>query len=782
MVKIFSQKNTFEKPINIKHLNILPPSSSWYYSCFLIVQTKYASQGCKLTNSSRESNMKNVPEKYKLKPQAHTENVKLYDEYFGYKKLLEVSQNQFQGTSPDPQTNLKETQFTLLDFTLNQDALSFAIKHFEELQTSPYSEATQNFIKLLIHPEMDRELKAYFKSHYALLWYQMNEVDPTNAAEDYSKKWHCDGGPTSHLKTITYLEGSDQHGSTTDVMDVKTSTRLKEIGYAFCDISHRQENIEDLCQHYGLQPKITKQKFKAGQTCLFNPFYPMHKAGLPKPDKTRRDISLCFIPSPIPWEQAIELGFKPDNSCCAFKDKAFELLNLFNSIAGKTTVDFSRNKNIESSHTEPSSDQSYKEPPMITNEPAINLHHTGIIDSKESLLFHCLEIFKDQEYAETLSERLLENFGGNLPELTVNQLILILKSSFQQNLKWDDFFPLIERQRLIQLLTFEQNTYDSLVAFAQETKPNPDGIMWPIPTHEKYPRSKYKQKPYVRKFPIMDKSTPIGSAGSCFAFEIAKVFQQEAFNYVITERADHIENGVIVDTYTPGDKYALFSANYGILFNTPSLLQLAQKAFGERHFQKLISSLPSGLIMDPYRENVFFRNKESYLKDYPKHIRAVRESLLQSEVFIYTAGLNECWQVSDGTVISRNPRHGFNHLIQHRVLSVQENVDYIKGFYKLVKKHNPNFKLILTLSPIPLLATGRGDTHHIIEANTHSKAVLRVALDQAVSELEDCYYLPSYELVMECTEKAWEDDHRHVRREVVAQVVDLFKEMFVKEN
>ena len=86
--------------------------------------------------------------------------------------------------------------------------------------------------------------------------------------------------------------------------------------------------------------------------------------------------------------------------------------------------------------------------------------------------------------------------------------------------------------------------------------------------------------------------------------------------------------------------------------------------------------------------------------------------------------------------------------------------------------------MVLTLSPIPFLATGRAATHHIIEANLHSKSVLRVAIDEVVQSHEDIYYLPSYELVNECVHNAWEPDHRHVTPETVLKVVEMFKKMF----
>jgi hypothetical protein len=85
------------------------------------------------------------------------------------------------------------------------------------------------------------------------------------------------------------------------------------------------------------------------------------------------------------------------------------------------------------------------------------------------------------------------------------------------------------------------------------------------------------------------------------------------------------------------------------------------------------------------------------------------------------------------------------------------------------------------VSPIPVLATGRADEHHIISANCHSKAVLLVAAQQLVENNSDMYYLPSYELVTECVENAWTEDARHVKGEVVAKVVNMFEQIFVEK-
>ena len=333
---------------------------------------------------------------------------------------------------------------------------------------------------------------------------------------------------------------------------------------------------------------------------------------------------------------------------------------------------------------------------------------------------------------------------------------------------------------MAQLARFEAEYLHSAQRYTGEGKPKPDAIFWPMPDHEYHPGSKYDTLPFVNRHPIMDMETPIGSAGSCFAFEIAKVFQQGGYNYVVTERNDDPTSGITVDGYKPGDRIAKFSANYGILFNTPSFRQLAERAFGLKQTKQLLFQQPDRSWVDPYRENVSFFSEEDYYRDYDKHLRAVRDALERSEVFIVTLGLNECWEFRDGSVMSRNPRGNMYPFVRHKTLTVQENIDNIQRFFDIVREHNPDFKLIISVSPIPFLATGRAEEHHVISANTHSKSVLRVAAEELVNNNPDMYYLPSYELVMECIKDAWDTDTRHVKRSTVEQVVTMFKQIFIR--
>jgi len=614
-----------------------------------------------------------------------------------------------------------------------------------------FSPDVNALLSMVLTDEIDKELKAYLGSNYAVMSFGYRELTAQSREDNPSIKWHCDVAPINSAMVICYLNDDNDHDSSTLFLSEKTTKELKKLGYIYSFVKDRHENIDEMLDYYQLDSTVERHDFKAGESVIFCAPQVAHRAEVPREGTVRATLDIAVIPSPVPWQEALRRGFTPGNAYAAYQGQVSRLLKALN--IGEL-------------------------PKVIEN--IIYVDSNGSINSENSLRFHLNVIFGEGEFSNSLFYQLQE-IGVNYESLTITELTIFLKKQFNSGLNWDRKFTKDDLININRLLGFESDHVGSLDVFVMANKPDPTAMMWPIPNHETHPNSKYAMSPFVVKPKIMTKNTPIGSAGSCFAVEIAEVLQKEEFNYVVTELGDNPLEEAIIDGYEVDSGKAMYSANFGILFNTPSLLQLAQKAFSEKVFTKYLAKAPNGLYMDPYRENVYFRSEENYLRDYPKHVEAIKQVLLQSEVFIFTAGLNECWQMFDGTVISRNPREGFYHLIQHKVLTVQENIDNILSFFNLVKRHNPKFKLVLTLSPVPLLATGRAETHHILEANTHSKAVLRVALEEVVKQHEDIYYLPSYELVTECTENPWEPDHRHVTRDTVSRVVSMFKEMFVSE-
>ncbi|MDO9525276.1 MAG: GSCFA domain-containing protein, partial [Gemmobacter sp.] len=99
----------------------------------------------------------------------------------------------------------------------------------------------------------------------------------------------------------------------------------------------------------------------------------------------------------------------------------------------------------------------------------------------------------------------------------------------------------------------------------------------------------------------------------------------------------------------------------------------------------------------------------------------------------------------------------------------------------LLRSHNPDVRILLTVSPVPLNATF--EDRHVFVATTLSKAVLRVAADHAARALPDCAYFPSYEIITspQVRGRYFGPDCRAVLPEGVAHVMKTFFRHFAAD-
>jgi hypothetical protein len=415
-------------------------------------------------------------------------------------------------------------------------------------------------------------------------------------------------------------------------------------------------------------------------------------------------------------------------------------------------------------------------PNLSANTSTLVLNEQGIVTTVEELRLVVECIFETDSLAaleQSLFERLVER-----PDLWAQHegIVAFLR---------DVLIKMIERsgasaderdhaaRALHQITVHERQTARSASAYTPGGAKAQSAIYWPDPTRPKQPRSLFDEMPFATRHPILDQQTPIGSAGSCFAMEIAHRLQADGFNYVITEPAPTEPHG-----------YSNACARWGIIFNTPSFRQLVEFAFAGRPPSRLLWSLPpvDGKIelRDPFREDVSFSSLEQFEADSKSHQAAVREALLRCKVFVLTLGVNEVWRLkSDGSVFSRAPWRLASNLVESRVMTVEDNLRELQSMLDLWRRHNPEIKFVVSVSPVPLHATFRADDCHVITANAHSKATLRVVAEEFARNNRDVFYFPSYEVVMYCTKDAWHNDQRHVSRKAVERVMTLFKKMFV---
>ncbi len=269
----------------------------------------------------------------------------------------------------------------------------------------------------------------------------------------------------------------------------------------------------------------------------------------------------------------------------------------------------------------------------------------------------------------------------------------------------------------------------------------------------------------------------IGTAGSCFAQHIARYLSQAGCNYFVAEPASPL-----LDPQTAAEfQYGTFSARFGNLYTSRQLLQLFRRAYGS--FTPVEDAWVSeGGWIDPFRPSIQPRGFSSLGElhaDRQFHFAAVRRLFEQVDCFVFTLGLTETWEsIEDGAVFPVCPGCGYGQFdpqrYRFRNLRVDEVVADMNAFIAEWRLVNADARLILTVSPVPLIATMGGT--HVLQATTYSKSVLRVAAEEVRQRHEGVTYFPSYEIITSAASRGayFADDLRSVTEEGVAHVMGCF--------
>ena len=194
-----------------------------------------------------------------------------------------------------------------------------------------------------------------------------------------------------------------------------------------------------------------------------------------------------------------------------------------------------------------------------------------------------------------------------------------------------------------------------------------------------------------------------------------------------------------------------------------------------------------GRYVDPFRprvEEAGFATPESLAADTAAHLAAVREMFETCDVFIFTLGLTEAWvSRQDGAVfplapgvVASSPEPSDYAFRNFTVAEVEADM---LAFIDLLRRVNPGVRLILTVSPVALMATF--EDRHVLVSTVYSKSVLRVVAGSVSAARPDVAYFPSYEIITgpHAGRAMYKDDLREVRPQAVQHVMSLFAKHYL---
>jgi len=154
------------------------------------------------------------------------------------------------------------------------------------------------------------DMISYFQSEFVAIGADFYETEP-NERPAVSDGWHCDEGPSKHLIIMAYFTPSEDDGANTLFTSRAVTDALKDAGYVYCELRHRQLEIDAVTDALRLdRAPVTALEVRAGDVIVFDAPNILHRRLIPGKAK-RRTMTAAIIPSLLPWNEILAHGALP---------------------------------------------------------------------------------------------------------------------------------------------------------------------------------------------------------------------------------------------------------------------------------------------------------------------------------------------------------------------------------------------------------------------------------------------------------------------------------------
>jgi hypothetical protein len=275
----------------------------------------------------------------------------------------------------------------------------------------------------------------------------------------------------------------------------------------------------------------------------------------------------------------------------------------------------------------------------------------------------------------------------------------------------------------------------------------------------------------------------IATMGSCFAQHLARFVKASGLNYYVAEAAP----AGMSEAAANASNYGIFSARFGNVYTVRQAVQLFDRAFGAFAPADDVWA-KGGRFVDAFRPTIepeAFSSPDDVRRAARGHLACVREMFERFDWLVFTLGLTEGWRAkADGAVYPVAPGVAGGSFDPSRYefvnFSAAEVSSDLAALVDRIRKVNPRGRILLTVSPVPLIATY--ENRHVWVSTTYSKAALRVAADETERRYQHVIYFPSYEVITSPASggRYYADDLRSVTDLGVKHVMRLFHRHFIE--
>ena len=216
----------------------------------------------------------------------------------------------------------------------------------------------------------------------------------------------------------------------------------------------------------------------------------------------------------------------------------------------------------------------------------------------------------------------------------------------------------------------------------------------------------------------------------------------------------------------------------GILYNPISIAESLRQVLEGKVYEETDLFQSSGMWHSWMHHSDFSSNSsKECLKRINDGILTVAESLSKTDWLVVTWGTAYVYYLKQGGMIVGNCHKQPEKLFTRKRLETNEIVEAWKCLFDDLRVLNPRLKVLFTISPIRHAKDG-------MHGNQLSKSVLLLAVDELCRTCSDCFYFPSYEILMDELRdyRFYADDMLHPSAKAVEYIWKCFCQCYFNKE
>ncbi|MEQ1956689.1 GSCFA domain-containing protein [Mesorhizobium yinganensis] len=226
------------------------------------------------------------------------------------------------------------------------------------------------------------------------------------------------------------------------------------------------------------------------------------------------------------------------------------------------------------------------------------------------------------------------------------------------------------------------------------------------------------------------KSMRIVTFGSCFAQHIGRSMKERGFSWLNCEPPPPGLSKENAKKFS----YDIFSARTGNIYTSSLLKQWTEWAAGIKTPPQEVWK-KQGRFIDPFRPRIEpdgFASMDELTANRAVTIDRFRQCMERADVFVFTLGLTESWfNRSGGYEYPLCPGTAAGAFDEAEHVFVNQEYEAVRSTLiealSIMRSVNPSLRFLLTVSPVPLVATNAG--RHVLVSTMASKSILRAVAD-----------------------------------------------------